>query len=221
MRIKPIFNYQGQIWLWCEFILFALIAPLSLVLVQSKVWFIPLLWIASLLCLVHLHNQKISVRTILGWDAVNKAALFKIFFRFIPLAIAATAFMLIVLPESWLSLYRRSARLWLLVMLLYPLLSVLPQEIIYRVFMFDRYRSLFTKAQYWILASAIAFALAHLFLKNALAPLLSLLGGLIFASTYNQSRSLVLACIEHSLYGNLLFTLGMGQHFYHGTVMHS
>jgi len=207
--------------LWCELALFSLVSPFALMLLRSAIWFIPLLWAAGLLCCWYLYTQKISLKALWGWHAVNKASLLKIVHRFIPLAIMIAAVMVSFMPESLFSLYRRDAGLWLLVMILYPVLSVVPQEIMYRAFMYARYRTLFENPRYWAFASAIAFGMAHLFLHNVLAPAMSLIGGLIFASTYTRSRSLALVCIEHALYGNFIFTLGLGQYFYHGTVMHS
>jgi hypothetical protein len=208
-------------WLWFELALFSLVSPFALMLLRSAIWFIPLLWAAGLLCCWYLYIQKISLKALWGWHAVNKASLFKIVYRFIPLAIMIAAVMVSFMPESLFSLYRRDAGLWLLVMILYPVLSVVPQEIMYRAFMYARYQTLFENPKYWAIASAIAFGMAHLFLHNVLAPAMSLIGGLIFASTYARSRSLALVCIEHALYGNFIFTLGLGQYFYHGTVMHS
>ena len=208
-------------WLWCELALFSLVSPFALMLLHSAIWFIPLLWAAGLLCFWYLHHQSISLKTLWGWHAVNKSSLLRIFYRFIPLAIMIAAVMVSFMPESLFSLYRRDAGLWLLVMILYPVLSVVLQEIIYRAFMYERYRPLFVHGRYWVIASAIAFGMAHLFLHNVLAPAMSLIGGLLFASTYSRSRSLALVCIEHALYGNFIFTLGLGQYFYHGTVMHS
>src|SRR6516165_6773359 len=46
-------------------------------------------------------------------------------------------------PSAFLNLPRSNPLLWGLVMVLYPLLSVYPQGIIYRAFLFDRYRSLY------------------------------------------------------------------------------
>ncbi len=43
-------------------------------------------------------------------------------------------------------------------------------------------------------------------------------GGWLFADTYRQSRSLWLVCLEHALYGDLIFTIGLGTFFYHGAV---
>jgi membrane protease YdiL (CAAX protease family) len=106
--------------------------------------------------------------------------------------------------------------LWLLVVLLYPLLSALPQEVIFRLFVFHRYRSLFPDPRLMMLVSASVFALAHLQLGNLVALALPFLGGLLFAYTFSTTRSLPMVALEHGLWGDWLFTLGFGAYFYGG-----
>ena len=36
----------------------------------------------------------------------------------------------------------------------------------------------------------------------------------MFATTYQRYRSLALVCLEHAIYGCLIFTLGLGWYFY-------
>jgi uncharacterized protein len=108
--------------------------------------------------------------------------------------------------------------LWVVVVLLYPLVSALPQEVIFRVFFFHRYRSLFPDPRLMMLVSAGAFALAHLELGNLPALGLSFLGGLLFASTFGTTRSLPIVSLEHGLWGDWLFTVGLGVYFYGGHV---
>jgi len=43
-------------------------------------------------------------------------------------------------------------------------------------------------------------------------------GGWLFGGTYRRSRSLGLVCLEHALYGDLIFTVGLGQYFFHGAL---
>jgi CAAX protease family protein len=105
---------------------------------------------------------------------------------------------------------------WLAVLLLYPLVSALAQEVIFRVFLFHRYRTLFSTPGRMVTASALVFALAHLILDNWLAPVLALVGGLLFGWTYLRTRSLLLVTLEHGMWGNWLFTVGLGQYFYGG-----
>jgi hypothetical protein len=48
--------------------------------------------------------------------------------------------------------------------------------------------------------------------------LLTLIGGWFFAETYARTRSMRLVWLEHALYGCLVFTIGLGDYFYHGNV---
>jgi membrane protease YdiL (CAAX protease family) len=101
-------------------------------------------------------------------------------------------------------------------MLLYPLVSVYPQELLYRAFFFHRYQPLFGSGWIMLLASACAFGFVHILFANWLAVGLCFVGGLLFAFTYQKSGSLLLTCIDHALFGNFIFTIGLGQFFYHG-----
>jgi membrane protease YdiL (CAAX protease family) len=113
---------------------------------------------------------------------------------------------------------RERTGLWLAVLLLYPIVSALGQEVISRVFRFHRYRSLFATPARMIVASVAIFSLAHLILGNWQAPLLTLFGGLPFAWTYSRTRSLPLVALEHGLWGDWLFRVGFGTYFYGGHV---
>ena len=104
------------------------------------------------------------------------------------------------------------------IMLLYPIFSALPQEFIFCKFFFYRYKSLFKSDKNLVIFSGIFFAITHLLFLNFIAPVLSLIGGLLFASTYNKYRSLVLVSLEHGLYGNTLFFIGIGWYFWGGSV---
>ena len=108
--------------------------------------------------------------------------------------------------------------LWALVMVLYPALSVYPQGLVYRVFVFHRYRDLFPSRWGSIVASAAAFSAVHVVFENWIAPLLTLAGGLLFGWTYERTRSSLVVGIQHAAFGCYLFTIGLGWHFYHGAV---
>lgn len=120
-------------------------------------------------------------------------------------------------PELLLRFPREQPRLWLLVMVLYPLISVYPQELIFRAFFCRRYRALFGNEFGVLLASATVFGFAHVVYGNWVSIWLSAAGGLLFGLSYLQSESLLLSAIEHAMYGNFLFTIGLGEFFYHGT----
>lgn len=119
-------------------------------------------------------------------------------------------------PERMFILVRRAPVLWLAVMVLYPFLSVYPQEVFFRAFFFHRYRRLMGQGFGAIVAGATLFGFVHIVFGNWISVLLSGAGGLLFARTYLTSGSLALASIEHALYGNFIFTIGLGEFFFHG-----
>ena len=119
-------------------------------------------------------------------------------------------------PQYLFSLIRRSPWLWLLIFFLYPLVSVYPQELFYRAFFFHRYKPLFGTGWGMVAASALAFGFVHIIFRNWLAVGLCVIGGLLFSLTYQTSGSLLLTCLDHAVFGDFLFTIGLGQFFYHG-----
>ncbi len=120
-------------------------------------------------------------------------------------------------PQLLFSLIKRAPYFWLLSMLLYPLLSVYPQELIYRAFFFHRYQPLFGSSLLMVLASALAFGFVHIIFGNWIAVVLSILGGLLFSITYQHSGSLLFTCMDHAIFGNFIFAIGLGHFFYHGS----
>jgi len=58
---------------------------------------------------------------------------------------------------------------WLAIFLLYPLWSVVPQELIYRSFFFNRYKVLFRNEKVMAVASAAFFAFLHIVFNNWIA----------------------------------------------------
>ncbi len=103
-------------------------------------------------------------------------------------------------------------------MVLYPILSALPQEFLFCTFFFSRYKNLFKNESLIIYISALFFSLGHIFFINMVAPILGFFAGLIFARTFYNTRSLALVSIEHGLYGNSLFYIGLGWYFWGGSV---
>ena len=120
-------------------------------------------------------------------------------------------------PHLLFSFVKRAPLLWAAVMALYPLLSVYPQELLYRAFFFHQYQPLFGSGWTMLLGSAYAFGFVHIIFGNWLSVALCVVGGFLFAFTYQQSGSLLLACLDHALFGNFIFTIGLGQFFYHGS----
>ena len=121
-------------------------------------------------------------------------------------------------PELEWTLVREHPVLWAVVMVAYPVLSVYPQGVLYRAFFFERYAEMFPGKWAMILASAAAFSFLHIIFRNWLAVGLTLAGGVLFALRYEETDSLATSSFEHAIYGCWLFTVGLGQYFYHGTI---
>tara|TARA_B100000809_G_scaffold34084_1_gene29909 strand:- start:19490 stop:20122 length:633 start_codon:yes stop_codon:yes gene_type:complete len=114
-------------------------------------------------------------------------------------------------PEDLFIVVKKKPTLWVIILFVYAFLSVLPQELLYRSYFFNRYKDLFKNEKHLVIINIIVFPLAHLFLKNWLVLLVTLIGGVFFALTYKRSKSLLITSLEHAIYGNWLFTIGMGE----------
>ncbi len=131
-------------------------------------------------------------------------------------AVVAVAVVAVLLPDQLFALPSEQPLLWLAVMVFYPLFSVYPQELVFRAFLFERYGPAF--GGWTVAASAVAFGFVHIIFGSWVSVVLSAAGGWIFATRYRRTRSLLVASIEHALYGMLVFTVGLGQFFFHGAV---
>ena len=130
---------------------------------------------------------------------------------------ALTAAVAILLPDQFLSLPLNRPKLWRRVMLLYPVLSVVAQELIYRPFFFHRYGPLFGRSRWLLIAvNALAFGLAHIIYGSYVSLALTTVLGVILAWRYDRTRSFWAVWLEHALYGCLVFTIGLGGYFFTG-----
>jgi len=177
----------------------------------------PLLWVLALICSIMLLKKKDFKRKELRF--FNPVISPQLLLTQAAITFILAALLLSLLsPEQLFSLVKKDPLLWLVVMLLYPLLSVYPQELIYRSFFFHRYRSLIPQPSLMIGFNALLFGYMHIVFHNWIAVVLATLGGLYFAMLYQRSRSLLFVSIVHALYGDLLFTLGLGTYFYQGSI---
>lgn len=178
----------------------------------------PALWLWGVACLVLLLRDPGFDRRRL-WNASGlKSEILPMLARFALLGGGITALVLIATPERAFSLPREKPALWMMIMLFYPLLSVYPQEVIFRAFFFRRYAPLFPRPWAMITASAVAFGYVHIVFENVIAVAMTAIGGIMFGYTYARSRSTFAASVEHTLYGCLVFTVGLGEYFYSGAV---
>ena len=103
--------------------------------------------------------------------------------------------------------------LWVAVLLLYPIFSVIPQEIIFRVLFFERYSCLFKNQFLYLILNSIIFAYIHLVFQNFHAFFITLITSPIFAYAY-VNKSFKTCFLTHTIGGQLVFTYGLGKYFY-------
>lgn len=120
-------------------------------------------------------------------------------------------------PALFLEFPRNRPDTYKRIMLLYPLMSVVTQELVYRTFFFHRYGLLF--GRFWWLAvilNGVLFGLAHLVIGTPLAIYGTMAIGVLFAWRYAMTRSFWAVFVEHTLWGWLVFTIGLGRYFFTG-----
>lgn len=156
--------------------------------------------------LIKVEHQKLHLNLNLRWNKFWKSTLLK----FLIIVVITVYFVWKTNKDALFSVPLNNPKLWVFILFIYSLLSVYPQELIYRTFFFKRYSTLFCNRQLLIIINALIFALAHLFFKNTLVFILTFLGGILFALTYTKTKSTLLVTLEHALYGCWLFTVGLG-----------
>lgn len=156
--------------------------------------------------LFKVENLSFKINQGLNWNFFWNRTLLK----FVSLMVLSIIYMYLWDKEHVFHVILNKPKLWSIILLVYAILSVYPQELIYRTFFFTRYAGLFKTKELFIFINAILFSLGHLFFRNGLVLLLTFVGGCIFALTFQRTESTLLVSIEHAMYGCWLFTVGMG-----------
>jgi len=186
-----------------------IIAPISLALnfliyIKLAIGIIGFAYIVFVLLRVEKNILKISSN--INWKQFWKQT----FVKLILISIITTAFVWVTEKEALFNVVLNKSKFWITILFIYSFFSVYPQELIYRTFFFQRYKMLFTNEKLFIFVNAIVFSMAHLFFNSTLVLVLTFLGGILFALTFNKTKSTLLVSIEHAIYGCWLFTVGMG-----------
>lgn len=204
-------------WRWAEFAAFYLALPVAVAVLLPADAMFSVLLAATLAGAVLLHLTpgfrwgelargwgRIDWRIVAGFSALTAAV--------------AVAIVLLVQPGALFFLPRRMPELALAIVLLYPLLSALPQEVVFRPLLFRRYGALFPDPRAALVLNAAVFALAHLMFWSWIVAAMTFAGGLVFAWAYERRGSFALAVVLHAVAGNILFLVGLGMFFYTGNV---
>ncbi len=123
-------------------------------------------------------------------------------------------FVLLFEPENLFNLPRRNPAIWLAMLGFYPVFSAYGQEVVYRKFLFMRYSDLFQRKWVLIFASAVTFSFVHIVYFSVLSLVLTFFAGIYLAWLYEKTKSILFTGIVHGILGFLIFTVGLGQHFW-------
>ncbi|WP_432992804.1 CPBP family intramembrane glutamic endopeptidase [Dactylosporangium sp. CA-233914] len=200
-----------------EFILVFFVLPVLFAFVKIPGGPIPILLVLTIVVAFYFRRARDFERRDLWRAEALRPALPRILRLWALAAVLAVAAVWLFDREHLFDLPRHNPGLWALIVLAYPIVSVYPQELLFRAFMLHRYAKLLRTEKVAAGFSAVSFGLAHLLFGNPVAVVLTLLGGWLFARRYQQTRSLLTVCAEHAAYGLLIFTVGLGRYFYHGT----
>ncbi|MBU2958159.1 CPBP family intramembrane metalloprotease [Paracoccus sp. 1_MG-2023] len=121
-------------------------------------------------------------------------------------------------PDALFSLIRNRPEFLPFIWVFYPLLSALPQELIFRPLFFHRYGAILPHGQAAIALNAAVFAFAHLMYWSLIVAVMTFVGGWIFGRAYLR-HGFPSAWVLHAVAGNVLFAVGMGAYFYTGNVV--
>lgn len=207
-------------YLVIEFILLCLALPTVVWMFTLAPYMFALLWGAAFYCyFIFRAVFKDTLKNEWKFNAIHWGNLKPILIRWVIASAVIFAFVYFYEPDRLLGIPRHNPEIIPFLVLAYPLISALPQEFIFCSFFLRRYTRFFTSTTMQIIASAVVFGYAHMLFINWIAPVFSFFAGLIFASTYIKTRSLSLVTLEHALYGNSIFLIGLGWYFYSGGVV--
>lgn len=201
-----------------EFAVFYLVAPAAMAVFLPPSAMFPALFAMTLLGLVLLHvTDGFEWRELragagrIGWGFVAG-------FSLATVAVGAGV-VLLFRPDAFLFLLRDNPALLLMIALLYPVLSALPQEIVFRPLFFRRYGALLPAgAGPQVVLNAALFSFAHLMYWSWIVAAMTFSGGLAFAWAYRVRGNFPEAVVLHALAGIIVFALGLGVYFYSGFV---
>lgn len=209
-------------WLWAEMALIFVGGPVLLAVVPAILrggGLFLLLWLAGAACLVALLRDEGFDRGKLWnfracYDRLGVVTLRWLILSSLILLLFGLAAGRVVLGERFpvglFPIPRTIPVLWVVIMVLYPWVSVYPQNLVYRAFFCHRYRPILGGGWPMILVNAVLFSFGHFMFGNWVVLALTLVGGVLFTRTYLKHRSLLLTTVEHSLYGCFCFCVGIG-----------
>jgi len=192
-----------------EFFFIFLIIPSTIFFLDSSIIIFLSLYLVSILSLVILYFDKTflftSLKKKIDWKFV---IIFSVIFFFLGF------FYVLLVDKNLLFIFpKTNFKLWLIVIFIYPFLSVIPQELVYRVFFFQRYFPNINRFYFPVFLNLVVFAYGHLVFSNMHAIIITAIVSPIFTYAYLK-KSFLTCVILHTLGGQIIFTLGLGKYFF-------
>ena len=192
-----------------EFFFIFLIIPSTIFFLDSSIIIFLTLYLVSILSLVILYFDKTflftSLKKKIDWKFV---IIFSVIFFFLGF------FYVLLVDKNLLFIFpKTNFKLWLIVIFIYPFLSVIPQELVYRVFFFQRYFPNINRFYFPMFLNLVVFAYGHLVFSNMHAIIITAIVSPIFTYAYLK-KSFLTCVILHTLGGQIIFTLGLGKYFF-------
>ena len=209
--MSPKIIYNSNTYMVFEFVLFYVFLPfIANIFLDGWFKIIPLILIAAFFILMLLRDPEFDREILTRFDKTHFGRSITLMFI---ISILLLWFTWWVFPQLFFMYPLENFSSYVVTFFLYPVASVFPQEIIYRVYYFHRYKKLVPEKYLLMLSNAIIFGLTHLIYGNWVAPISTFLAAWIFIYTYYKTKSLLTLSLEHYLYGLIMFTIGFGYFF--------
>src|SRR5262245_28458868 len=149
-----------NLWLWFEWVLLFVVTPLIAGwILSSRLWMLLLGSTAAMAAVWLARSGDFSAKHFWRGDnaEVERRQLRDVLLRFSASAVGLVALVLTLFPEKLFEFPRAAPLRWAALLAVYSLISVYPQELLYRAFFTRRYQNLFPRIEMSLLASALVF----------------------------------------------------------------
>ncbi|WP_367646932.1 CPBP family intramembrane glutamic endopeptidase [Ruegeria arenilitoris] len=200
-----------------EFGAFFIAAPLLIAVLFPPNWMFPALFAFTGLGIILLHNTPgfswAELRY--GWRnwSWREVVLFTV-----AMAAVCTVLVKATRPDAAFFLLIHRPEMLAFIWVGYPLLSALPQELLFRPLFYRRYHGILPTGRAADVLNAAIFSFAHLMYWSWIVAVMTFAGGLLFSWAYRKRGSFFYAVLLHAIAGNIIFAAGLGIFFYSGNV---
>ncbi|WP_171134746.1 CPBP family intramembrane glutamic endopeptidase [Ruegeria sp. HKCCD7221] len=200
-----------------EFGLFFIAVPVLIAVFFPPNWMFPSLFGFTGLGIVLLHFTPGFAWAELRYNWRNwswgEVAVFAV-----AMTLFCSALVMATRPDAAFFLLRNRPEFLIVIWTFYPVVSALPQELLFRVLFCRRYHAILPDGRAFYLLNASLFSLAHLMYWSWIVAIMTFGGGLLFTWAYRKRGSFYYAVLLHAIAGNIIFAAGLGIYFYSGNV---